>query len=530
MGKLKKNLPIAILLLAIGICMFILNIATLISPDDYSYAISVGGDDLKVTSITEIINASRYLYLSWTGRILPHLLVGIFMTTSTIVFKILNTIMFLILLILSSKFITRKTSYLSIIAGFGFLVYGTMFGEKFAWISGSLNYLWTTVALFSYLYVFYGYFIENIELKKWQKIAITISGIIVGSLHEVTAFVGGAFLGILFLANIKKVWKSENKGKRLFFIGSIVLFAIGCFITIFAPGNFVRSETDPTEKGTIFSCLGNYKDIKWQLIITLVLSIIVCILKEFKLIKKELIYFVLPCIIATIPFAILGYFTPRCFVPYEMLIIIIASTNIQYICEYFKENKYYKKALVIISCIVTIIVFVRFLPSIYGAGRYILPYKIKMTKQLEEAKSNEEKDVVVSKFLFTDKMERDKMINPDNFFLETASNAVVNTYMALYYNFDLIYAISDIDYLIEIDTDLTEPVDYGILNKDTLELISVVNASDKIIFTIPKEQLGTYVVDCRDKELRSHIKSVRIRAVGEEIENPDIEQLINQEE
>lgn len=128
-----------------------------------------------------------------------------------------------------------------------------------------------------------------------------------------------------------------------------------------------------------------------------------------------------------------------------------------------------------------------------------------------------------------DKIRREDLINIDNFFIDTDSNTVVNTYLSLYYGFDCIRAISDIDYFVEIETDITEPVDYGILNKDTLELISIVTASDKICFTIPKEQLGTYVVDCRDKDLRSHVKSVRIRAVGEEMQNPDLEQLINQE-
>ena len=118
--------------------------------------------------------------------------------------------------------------------------------------------------------------------------------------------------------------------------------------------------------------------------------------------------------------------------------------------------------------------------------------------------------------------------NIDNFFITTESNSVVNTYLSLYYKFDRISAISDIDYLVEIETDITQNVDYGIVNKDTLELIQVVTASDKLIFTIPKAQFGTYVVDCRDKDLRSHVKSVRVRAVGEEMQNPDIEQLINQ--
>ena len=54
-------------------------------------------------------------------------------------------------------------------------------------------------------------------------------------------------------------------------------------------------------------------------------------------------------------------------------------------------------------------------------------------------------------------------------------------------------------------------------------------ASDKICFAIPKVQYGTYVVDCRDKDLRSHVKSIRVRAVGEEMQNPDLEKLIHQQ-
>lgn len=135
MERIKKNWPILALLLAIAGCLFILNMATLISPDDYSYAFLIGGDDLKITSFTEIKNGAKYLYSSWTGRIIPHILVAFFMTTSTMIFKVLNTLLFVALLVIINRFMTHKNSYVSLILAFGFLVYGKMFGEKFAWIS-----------------------------------------------------------------------------------------------------------------------------------------------------------------------------------------------------------------------------------------------------------------------------------------------------------------------------------------------------------------------------------------------------------
>ena len=446
MEKIKKNWLIISLILSIAGCVFILNIATLYSPDDYSYANVIGGEDLKITSFSEVIQDAKYLYTNWTGRIIPHLLIGFFMTTNTFVLKILNTILFILLLLLITKFINRKTSYLSIIVAFGFFVYGKMFGEKFAWISGSLNYLWTSVALIAYLYAIYGYFVENRELKLWQKILIVISGFLIAFSHEVMAFVGGSFLGMIFLVNIGKIWKN-SKQDVAFLVSCILLFGIGAIFTIIAPGNVARSTLDIKSDGSPLACLGNYKDIKYQLFITLATIIEVIVLKQKKLIRKEILYFLIPCVIATIPFSIMGYFPPRTFVPYEALIIAITTANIQTICEHFKEHK---KWIIGISCIVTVIVFARMLPTTYSDVRYILPYKLKVTKQLEKAKNAGEKDLVVSKFLFMDKIRREDLINIDNFFLETSSDAAPNLFTSIYYKFDKIAAISDIDYIVDL--------------------------------------------------------------------------------
>ena len=365
---------------------------------------------------------------------------------------------------------------------------------------------------------------ENRNLQKWQKIFLSLAGFLIGFSHEVMAFVGGSFLGILFLVNIKGIWK-KSKWDVLFLSSAIAFFGLGAILTIIAPGNLARSTLDIGTNGGPLACLGNYKDIKWQLVLIVASMIWIGILKQKELLKKEIIYCILPCIVATIPFSIMGYFTPRCFVPYEALLISIIAANSQIIMAQYATHK---KISITVACVATILVFAHLLPTTYSDVRYILPYKIKLTHQLEQAQENGEKDVVVSKFLFMDKICREDLINVDNFFLETSTTSVVNTFLALYYKFDCIRAISDADYLIEIDTDITQNVDYGIVNKDTLELISIITASDKICFTIPKEMLGTYVVDCRDKDLRTHVKKVRIRAVGEEMQNSDLEMLINQ--
>ena len=81
MEKIKKNWPNILLIGLIVGCMFILNISTLRSPDDYSYAYTIAGQDLKIESLAELFNSGKNIYMGWTGRVIPHLLVGIFMTT-----------------------------------------------------------------------------------------------------------------------------------------------------------------------------------------------------------------------------------------------------------------------------------------------------------------------------------------------------------------------------------------------------------------------------------------------------------------
>ena len=122
----------------------------------------------------------------------------------------------------------------------------------------------------------------------------------------------------------------------------------------------------------------------------------------------------------------MGYFPPRCFVPYEALMIAVVAANIQFICEHFSE---YKKSIIGVCIVVTIVVFARMLPNTYSAIRYIFPYKLKVTNQLEEAQAKGEKDIVVSRFLFMDKIYREEFINIDNFFLDLSTDHGVNTYL-----------------------------------------------------------------------------------------------------
>ena len=206
--KIIHMLSIVGLVSLIFVSVFLLCHATLLSPDDYNYTFVQGRPDaVRVNSVSACIETAKYFYFNWTGRVIPHVLVGIFRNINPYIFEVVNSAVFVIYLIAVTKVLNKKTSYLSILACFGYLAYSKMFGEKVAWISGSCNYMWSCAFLVVFIYVFYNYFKDEKKLNTIQSILLVVFAFFAGNMHENTAFVGGAFSTLLLLINIKYVMK-----------------------------------------------------------------------------------------------------------------------------------------------------------------------------------------------------------------------------------------------------------------------------------------------------------------------------------
>ena len=220
------------LLLLILVSIFLLCHSVLLSPDDYNYTYVQGSFmQRRVDSIENALETAKYFYNNWTGRVIPHVLIGVFRNLEPVVYEVVNTIVFMVFITTISKVLNKKSTFLSILATFGYLAFSRMFGEKFAWISGSFNYLWPSTFLVLLIYYFYNYFKGEKELKILGKILLILSAFLVGFSHENVAFVGGAFLVCLILFNIKKeavflaaflIWKSRRIKCFLIFIRTLI--------------------------------------------------------------------------------------------------------------------------------------------------------------------------------------------------------------------------------------------------------------------------------------------------------------------
>ena len=520
------------LLLLILVSIFLLCHSVLLSPDDYNYTYVQGSFmQRRVDSIENALETAKYFYNNWTGRVIPHVLIGVFRNLEPVVYEVVNTIVFMVFITTISKVLNKKSTFLSILATFGYLAFSRMFGEKFAWISGSFNYLWPSTFLVLLIYYFYNYFKGEKELKILGKILLILSAFLVGFSHENVAFVGGAFLVCLILFNIKKFFKFE-KAKKVVVILTFITFCLGAFATIFAPGNFKR--VDQTNTAFSWNFLNNYKENKWVLITVLLSMIAVFVVtnyekiknKDFKikeydfsLIKEEGLFFVLPALIATLPMAVISYFPPRAFLAYEVLFMIVLAKNVYYLAEYFGK---YEKTIAIVSIILTLFVFEKFSPSTLGQINYIIPYKNKVTMQYEEAKAKGQRDVVVSKFEFLQWIHREDGINIDNFFPELIYKMPVNALIAQYYGFDRVTAIADNEYLIEIQVDTEGINKYYVIDIETGEEVQEMEYDNFVRYPIPKDKLGKHKLESEDGKLEDIVLDYKVQYVGGELTKDEV--------
>ena len=536
---IKKLAKIGLLLL-IMISIFLLCKSVLLSPDDYNYTFVQGmSDGTKVDSISNIIQTGKYFYANWTGRVLPHVLIGIFRNIPSIFYEIINTIVFVIFIITIDKVLNKKTSFTGILSIFGYLVFSRMFGEKFAWISGSFNYLWPSTFLAIFIYYFYNYFIGEKDFDLKSKIAISLFAFVTGFMHENVAFVGGAFLCCICLFKIKDYIKFD-KVKKITIAIIFIMFCLGAFATIFAPGNFTRVQRENVSlSANSLEFLQNYKDNKKVLEVVLISMIAVALSENYelfkndniknikkinlKIVKEEFIYFILPALIATIPMAFISYFPPRAFLAYEVMFMIVLSKNVTILIEKLKN---YDIFVAIISIVMVLVIFGKYSPSTLAEINYIIPYKEKITNQYESAKMNGQKDVLVSKFEYMQWIHAEDEINISNFFPELNYKMPVNALISQFYGFDRVTAIGDDDYLIEIEVDTEGINPYTVIEKETGNPIQYMEYDNYLRYSIPKEKLGSYVLDGRKNNIGDKIINYTVRGIKENKIETTIDDLI----
>ncbi len=269
----------SIICIAFGV-MLLLNILTPMIADDYNYSFHyIGGT--RIQNLYDVFTSCMAHYNLWGGRILSHGVIYYLSMFPTIVFDLLNSLVFVLFGIVIYGLIYIR---FEINPGAILLIYVTMFlciptfGQTALWFVGSVNYLWTLVLMTTFLVPYIWYIIKRKSIldAKWG-ICFGFVGFSAGFCNENTS--AATILGAVFFV-IYMIYKKIKV--KAWMITGIIAAMVGWVIMIIAPGNKVRSNiVNPDGFSLMFlkdrfvNCISLIEgEMRWLLIAFIVLLIL----------------------------------------------------------------------------------------------------------------------------------------------------------------------------------------------------------------------------------------------------------------
>lgn len=220
------------------------NLLTPYLSDDYAYLIEVR----KAASLWDLVRQQYGEYLSNSGRVIGQFNVRLSLYGSKQIFNVVNSGMFLALLLLIYQNVRRKKKHdiFVLLLTLTFLWKFTVdFGQTMLWICGSCNYLWGSVIILAF-FTLYRHFLEREKPATHQGILaifLFAFGIAAGWCNENTSG-GGLLLVLMYSLNFWWAKRKENrKGIYPFMIAGVAGMCLGILGMIAAPGVRKRSAT-----------------------------------------------------------------------------------------------------------------------------------------------------------------------------------------------------------------------------------------------------------------------------------------------
>ena len=227
---------------AIFLIIFLCNFLTPYLVDDFNYRLSFATKE-PLERVWEIIPSMAAHAQSMNGRLTAHSLVQLFMLMPRIVFDLVNSGMFCLLIWLITGYASKERSNLLAIAAFcAIWLYEPAFGEVNLWQDGAINYMWSTVVMLIYLKPFVRLYLDgNSGLDNAAaKLGFLIFSALAGSYSETSS---AAAVFIAFLLVVMSAWDAGWKINWYAAI-SVAAAAVGYLTIYMAPAQWVNKSTE----------------------------------------------------------------------------------------------------------------------------------------------------------------------------------------------------------------------------------------------------------------------------------------------
>ena len=271
------------------VMIYAYNLLTPYLSDDYAYLIEVR----KAASLWDLVKQQYGEYLSNSGRVIGQFNVRLSLYVSKQFFNVINSGMFLALVLLIYRNVSRKKKHdiFVLLLAITFLWrFSVDFGQTMLWICGSCNYLWGSVIILSF-FTLYRYFLEKEEAVRHQGILallFLLFGIAAGWCNENTSG-GGLLLMLMYSLNFWWKKRKENrKGIYPFMIAGVTGMCLGILGMISAPGVRKRSATMSEDQYTglvgllsrIYKTTVSIRELFFALLVVITILFVILVLQK----------------------------------------------------------------------------------------------------------------------------------------------------------------------------------------------------------------------------------------------------------
>lgn len=240
--NVKSTYLSVLILLLIYSYILSLNLIAPLMADDYHYSFNWATEE-RITGFRDVLDSQIVHYFSHGGRSVAHSLVQEFLYLGKPTFAFFNSFMFISLIILIYWHSQGKVTFrlqpmlLTLIAFFCWFCL-PKFGETVIWLTGSCNYLWTTVFVLLFLLPYRLKFEGSSIFKDSNKLLLFLGaflfGIVCGWTNENTA------LTMILATGLSVCYFYKKRIVEYWMISGLMGSFIGYYMLIKAPGNYSR--------------------------------------------------------------------------------------------------------------------------------------------------------------------------------------------------------------------------------------------------------------------------------------------------
>ncbi len=254
-GETGQRRRFILLVALFFVAIFMFNWFTPMLSDDFSY----GNQVKSAHGLGDLIAQEVHQYQTWTGRSVNHMLVRIFFSLPMPVFKLCNSLAFIVLSLIMYHLIDHKKKYdamIYLLVQMGLWLFTVDFRQTVLWETGACNYLWGSTIILGFMALYRDLWKKEMEQENKNAAGKITSGASTNRVATILAAIGVFIFGtvagwcnentsgacLLFVLVLLVLLYRRSKKVSLPLILGAVGNAFGLFMMVRAPGNKFRAS------------------------------------------------------------------------------------------------------------------------------------------------------------------------------------------------------------------------------------------------------------------------------------------------